>query len=104
MITEEVSQYTVSKLSDYLKMRLQDMDTANRVTPCLDNHKINGLLFLTLNPDELQELIPGDKKMVKGLLDGIKESSIIKTVRIKFIIIHYIEIQNALHFKLQDLD
>ena len=89
MTAEEVSQYTVSELSEYLKRKLEDMDTVDRVTSCLDIHKINGLLFLTLSPDELQELIPviGDRKMVKDLIDGIKESSIFKTVRIKFLII-----------------
>ena len=74
------------------------MDTVDQVTSCLDIHKINGLLFLTLSPDELQELIPviEDRKMVKDLIDGIKESSTIKTVRIKFLIIFAL-------FRLQDL-
>ena len=84
MTAEEVSQYTASELSEYLKRRLEDTDTVDRVTSCLDFHKINGLLFLTLNPEELQELVPviGDRKMVKDIIDEIKESSTIKTVRI----------------------
>ena len=81
MTAEEVSQYTASELSEYLKRRLEDTDTVDRVTSCLDFHKINGL---TLNPEELQELVPviGDRKMVKDIIDEIKESSTIKTVRI----------------------
>lgn len=97
MTAEEVSQYTVLELSEYVNQKIKDTDTATRVTSSLDIHKINGLLFLTLDQEELQELIPviGDRITVKNLIDGIKESSTIKTVRIKDVIIHYSSIHLA---------
>ena len=42
-------------------------------------------------PVELQELtaVKGDRRTVKDTIDGIKDPSTIKTIRIKFLITHY---------------
>jgi len=44
MNAEEVSQYAVNELSDYLKTKFQDVDTSDRVAASLEEHKISGLL------------------------------------------------------------
>ena len=80
---DDVSTYSVNELSVFLENELQgEVDFPDRTASIFQENKITGLMFLTLTAEELQELIPiiGERKVVKSLIDSLKEPTV-TTVR-----------------------
>ena len=81
-----VSKFSVSELSTYLDNELQGkVDNPDHIASIFEENKITGLMFLTLTPEELQELVPiiGERKTVKNVIDSLKEpTTSVTTVRI----------------------
>ena len=74
---------SVNELSAFLENELQgEVDFPDRTASIFQENKITGLMFLTLTAEELQELIPiiGERKVVKSLIDSLKEPTV-TTVR-----------------------
>jgi len=84
---DDVSKFSVSELSTYLDNELQGkVDNADHVASIFEENKITGLMFLTLTPEELQELVPiiGERKTVKNVINSLKEpTTSVTTVRIQ---------------------
>ena len=59
-----------------------EVDFPDRTASIFQENKITGLMFLTLTAEELRELIPiiGERKVVKSLIDSLKEPTV-TTVR-----------------------
>lgn len=90
---DDVSKFSVSELSAFLDNELQGkVDYPDRVASIFEDNKITGLMFLTLTPEELQELVPliGERKTVKIVIDSLKEpTNTATTVQIKmFWLVH----------------
>ena len=80
---DDVSTYSVNELSVFLENELQgEVDFPDRTASIFQENKITGLMFLTLTAEELRELIPiiGERKVVKSLIDSLKEPTV-TTVR-----------------------
>ena len=72
---DDVSTYSVNKLSVFLENELQgEVDFPDRTASIFQENKITGLMFLTLTAEELRELIPiiRERKVVKSLIDSLK--------------------------------
>lgn len=81
--SEDVSKYSVNEFSIFLENELQGkVDFPDQTASIFDENKITGLMFLNLTSEELRELVPliGERKMVKGVIDSLKEPTI-PTVR-----------------------
>ena len=80
---DDVSTYSVNELSVFLENELQgEVDFPDQTASIFQENKITGLMFLTLTAEELRELIPiiGEQKVVKSLIDSLKEPTV-TTVR-----------------------
>jgi len=82
---ENVSRYSVNELSTFLRSELEGkVDFPDQTASIFEENKITGLMFLTLTPEELQELIAliGERKIVKNIIDSLKEpTATVTTVR-----------------------
>ena len=81
---DDVSKYSVNELSVFLENELQGkVDFPDQTASIFEENKITGLMFLTLTPEELQELLPliGERRIVKSIIDSLKEPTV-TTVRI----------------------
>ena len=80
---DDVSKYSINELSAFLENKLQgEVDFPDRTASIFEENKITGLMFLTLTPEELRELVPiiGERKLVKSIIDSLKEPTV-TTVR-----------------------
>ena len=76
---DDVSKYSVTKLSIFLENELQGkVDFPDPTASIFEENKITGLMFLTLTSEELQELVPliSERNKVKSMIDSLKEPTV----------------------------